>query len=99
MTAEFAIVLPAVIIVLGVCLAAIQLAGHQVRVVDAAAIAARSLGRGETTAVAAATVSRLIPGASLSRRSQGGLECATVSTTVPGGIALRATSCALGGGK
>lgn len=98
-TAEFAIVMPAIVFVLALCLSALGIAGHQVRVVDAAAMAARTLGRGETTAVASAVVARLVPGAVLARLRNGDLECATVSSTVPLGLVLTATSCALGGGR
>ena len=46
-TAEFAVVLPAVLLCLALCLGAVQAAAQQVRLVDTAASAARLLGRGD----------------------------------------------------
>lgn len=96
-TAEFAIALPALMLVLACCLAGLQVAVTQVRLQDAAAAAARSLARGESAAVAA----RLVPGATVSRNGEGDLVCATLSARAVGLIPLelRATSCALGGGR
>ena len=48
MTAEFAVALPAIALVLAACLASVQLVGQHVRLTDAAADAARALGRGES---------------------------------------------------
>jgi hypothetical protein len=96
-TAEFAIALPALMVVLACCLAGLQVAGTQLRLQDAAAAAARSLARGEPASIAA----RLMPGAAVSRHSEGDLVCATLSAQASGLIplALQATSCALGGGR
>lgn len=97
-TAEFAIALPTVMVVLVLCLGGIAVAGAQIRVQDAAAAAARAAGRGDSVAVAA----QVAPGASVSQWAQGDLVCVTVSATAdlgPGGIPLSASSCALGGGK
>lgn len=101
-TAELAIALPAVVLVLALCLSGFQLAGQQLRLQDAAALAARSLGRGDTPS---SIVDRLVPGASVSGSRSGDLVCATVSigsATALGdlaGIDLRASSCALAGGR
>lgn len=96
-TAEFAIALPAAMLVFACCLTGLQVAGIQLRVQDAAAAAARSLARGEPASVA----SRLVPGAAVSRHDDGDLVCATVTARASGLIPLelRATSCALGGGR
>jgi Flp pilus assembly protein TadG len=100
-TAEFAIALPSVVLVLAACLSGVQIAGQQLRLQDAAAAAARAVARGDGTEVA----SKLVPGAVASHSTRGDLECVTVSartTSVMGGIlglSLRATSCALGGGR
>ncbi|WP_244857731.1 TadE family type IV pilus minor pilin [Agromyces archimandritae] len=101
MTAEFAVALPAVALVLAACLAAVQLVTAQVRLTDAAADAARALGRGEAAASAAALVERMVGGAALAERREGEFVCATV--TAGGGglfaaVELRADSCALAGG-
>lgn len=58
-TAEFAVAVPAVLIVLAACLGGVRIGAEQLRVVDAASAAARIAARGdprETTGVAAGTV-------------------------------------------
>ncbi|MDJ0334270.1 TadE family type IV pilus minor pilin [Salinibacterium sp. G-O1] len=101
-TAEFAVTMPAVILLLACCLSGVQVAAQQLRLQDAAASAARSLARGDS---AAATVARLEPGASVTERSDGELDCVTLTTRstgvvgVIGGFTLAASSCALGGGR
>jgi len=103
-TAEFAAAVPAVILLLACSLVCVQLAGQQVLMQDAAADAARSLGRGDPTTAAAALVGRAVPGARLAAATAGDLVCATVTATPRGSIAallgatLRARSCALAGG-
>jgi hypothetical protein len=93
-------VLPAIILVLACCLSAVQLAGRQLRLQDAAAAAARSVARGEGVGVA----SRLVPGAAASLWEDGELECVRLTSTaallgalMP--VQLIATSCAPGGGR
>lgn len=94
--------MPAVILVLVCCLSGIQVAGQQIRLQDAAAAAARSLARDDS---AAATASRLMPGVSVSERSEGDLDCVTLRATpriAASALALftlTASSCALGGGR
>ena len=101
-TAEFAIALPAVVLVLACCLSGLQVVGEQLRLQDAAAAAARSIARGDS---GQAVAERLVPGATLQQSVDGDLVCATISTTsralvgAIAGIALSATSCALGGGR
>ena len=100
-TAEFAIALPAVVLVLACCLSGLQVAGQQLRLQDAAASAARAAARGGDPGAAA----RLAPGASVATWSDGDLVCArleTRSTALLGTLmapTLSATSCALGGGR
>lgn len=97
-TAEFAVALPAVMVVLALSLGGFSVAGAQLRVQDAAAAAARAAGRGDGVGIAA----QVAPGASVSQWSQGDLACVTVSATAalgPAAIPLSASSCALGGGK
>lgn len=104
MTAEFATVMPAVIMVLACCLAGGQLATGQLRLQDAASGAARSLARGEAPAVVQQRVVQLVPRASARQSTQGGMVCVTV--TQPGAlgfglasaITLEASGCALSGG-
>lgn len=99
-TAEFAVVLPAVVVVLVSALSAMQVAGEQVRLQAAAADAARMFARDDPSA--AARVATAVRGATVTRQVRGDLVCAEASA--PTGIAilasmrLEATSCALGEG-
>jgi hypothetical protein len=95
-TAEFAVVLPAVLVCLGLCVGAIQAAVLQVRLTDAAAVAARALGRGDD---AGGVVSR--SGAAIETERTGGLLCVrlTAASPVAGlgllGMSASARACAL----
>jgi hypothetical protein len=100
-TAELAVGLPVVVLVLGVCLGGLGIATAQLRAHDAAADAARLLGRGEPVARAEALVARTAPGARLSVARADALVCATVTVEqrlllVP--IAVAGSSCALDAG-
>lgn len=97
MTAEFATVIPAVVLVLACCLVGIQVASQQLRLQDSAAGSARALARGDDpTSIAG--------GARVVSATRDGLVCATLterSSGLPGTLfrmTLRATSCALAGG-
>ncbi|MEI5583413.1 MULTISPECIES: TadE family type IV pilus minor pilin [unclassified Agromyces] len=101
MTAEFAVALPAIALVLALSMAAVQVAAVQVALADAAADAARSLGRGEAAGDAAAIAARNAPGARLSASTDDRFVCATLTRGAGGLLAaveLRAVSCALRGG-
>ncbi|WP_349899574.1 TadE family type IV pilus minor pilin [Parafrigoribacterium soli] len=102
-TAEFATVIPAVLLVLACCLGAVQLAGTQLRLQDAAAAAARSIARGDSAAVAAARAAQLVAGATLTRIDRGGMTCVRLRSRGPAGpfaaIAVTASSCALAAGE
>lgn len=105
-TAEFALALPAVALVLVLMVGALQAGSLHIRVVDAASIAARSLGRGESSAEADARVTSLIGGDhALETSTEGDFICAMVSAPVVLGAApalgLRVTArtCALEGGR
>jgi Flp pilus assembly protein TadG len=101
-TAEFAVALPAIALVLAACLASVQLAAQQVRLTDAAADAARALGRGESVAEAAAIADRVAGGAVLQVSDEEPFVCATLSASGTGVLApvrLRAESCAVTGGR
>lgn len=100
-TAEFAVALPAIALVLAASLAAVHVAAVQVRLADAAADAARALGRGETASVAAAIAARNAAGARLSTSIDEPFVCATLTGRAGGVLAaleLRAESCAMRGG-
>ena len=104
-TAEFATVVPAVLLVLACCLGALQVVGQQVRLTDAAADAARSLSRGDTVDRAAGLVRQAVKGASMTPERRGEFVC--VNLRAPSsfgafaafGLTLQARSCALGGGR
>jgi hypothetical protein len=96
-TAEFAVALPAVVLVLACAIGAIGLGGEQLRLQGAAFDAARLLGRGDSGALD--RVRAVASGATLSSRRSGVSICADtrvrVSLGVLSGITLSATSCAL----
>jgi hypothetical protein len=100
-TAEFATVIPAVLLVLAVCLAGLQLSSKQVRLQQVAAMAARSVARGEPVSGAAG----LVPGTTLRVEHRGELACVTASAVgskaagLIGAIRVSASSCALDGGR
>ncbi|WP_368498825.1 TadE family type IV pilus minor pilin [Herbiconiux sp. A18JL235] len=99
MTAEFAVVLPAVVVVLALGMGALQLGALQVRVADAAADAARLLGRGEAEA-AAARVADVQVGAGAESWNTGHLVCVTVRARplialLDEHVELSASGCAL----
>lgn len=79
-TAEFAVALPAVVLVLATALGGIQLGIAQVQCVDAARAGARMLARGDDPAVTTAAVTTLAPSrAVIDQRFAGGTVTVTVS--------------------
>jgi len=97
-TAEFAVALPAVVLVIALAVAALSAAGQGVRLEQAAAQAARLAARGESDATVRRAVTGLVPGASVTIRGDGDFVCADASTVVRLPVpapALRASSCAL----
>jgi hypothetical protein len=99
-TAEFALAFPAVLGVVALLLGGVQVAGLQVRAQDAAADAARGLGRGDSAAVVAARLQHQVPGAALSTWAQGDLRCVRVEVAPAGPVAVLglragASACAL----
>lgn len=101
--AEFAIALPAVLLVFLVLMSGIQVGALAVRLSDAAADAARGLARGDSSAAVSERLAVQVPGASLQHRAEGELVCAELTLTPSGaggllGIRLAARSCAHAGG-
>lgn len=99
-TAEFAVVVPAVVLVMLLCAATLTGAARQVRLEQAVAQAARLAARGEDDARVWGAAAAL--GGTVSVRDDGDLVCATA--TAPPAVALplpplRASSCALSGGR
>ncbi len=91
MTAEFAVAVPAVVLVLAACLGGLRIGVEQLRVVDAAAQAARlaAVGGSPTSGSAAIEITRADDSV-----------CATATTDVPLlglPVRVRARSCALAG--
>ena len=100
-TAEFAVVLPAVVLVLALGAAVLGACGRQVRLQDATADAARLVARGEPEARARAMVAAGVAGAAASIDRNDDLVCveASASAGVPlVSISVHARSCALSGG-
>ena len=102
--AEFAIALPAVMLVLAMLLGGVQLGGAQLRAQDAAADAARSWGRGEGGGVVSARLARQVAGAEVTRSARGDLVCATVTIRSQGvfgrfGLAASGFACAMTSGR
>jgi hypothetical protein len=99
-TAEFALAFPAVLGVVALLLGGVQVAGLQIRAQDAAADAARGLGRGDSAAAVEGRLERQLPGATLSSWADGDLCCVRVETVASGPVAMlglraRAGACAL----
>lgn len=100
-TAEFAVVVPAALLVVLLCVATLLAAGTQIRLEHAAAQAARLSARGEDDGRARSAVASAVPGAVLELRHDGDLVCAVTSAAVDVPLPLpplRAESCSLAGG-
>lgn len=100
-TAEFAIVLPAVLVVLGLVIGGVLIAAHRATLVSLAAEAARLEARGDA-ALAAARLTAVDGEVEVRRESRGRLSCVTL-TSHPGGgllaaIGVEAEGCAVGDG-
>jgi Flp pilus assembly protein TadG len=96
--AEFAVALPAIVLVLVLGVGALAGAARQVRLQDAVADAARLSARGESDQRARDAVSAAVAGASVEIAPQGDLVCVSASASALFGFQIRATGCALGGG-
>lgn len=97
-TAEFATAIPAVIIVLALCLGAGQLVSRQLSLQDAATAAARSISRGESSSIVQQRIRQFVPQASVRRTDRAGVTCIRLSAPSPLALAsmeLSATGCAL----
>ena len=98
--AEFAVALPAVLLVLATVLGGVQLGTLQLRLQDAATDAARSIGRGDLGPGVASGIARQAPSAAWSVTRPAGLVCVhLVASAAPPagalGLSATATSCAL----
>jgi Flp pilus assembly protein TadG len=103
-TAEFAAVMPAILLVLAFCLGAVHVVAQQVRLTDAAADGARSLARGDSAALASARVSQSVGSVALAQSRNGDFVCVSLSAPAAFGpaaaigITVSARGCALMGG-
>lgn len=98
-TAEFAVALPAMIVVFVLFAGALTASSRQVRLEQGAAQGARLASRGEDDARVRDAVAGALAGAAATIGVDGDLIC--VTATAPSGLALplsplRATSCAVG---
>ncbi len=80
-TAELAVAIPAVVVVLAICLGGIALGIDQIRCVDAARLGARALARGDANPAVREVVTRAAPVAARISVNDGGSE-ARVTVTV-----------------
>ncbi len=100
-SAELVAAVPAVLVLLALCLGGLTAATAQARAHEAATVAARLLARGAPDADARHHVSRALAGAHLDVGRDGGLLCATVTHThrvVGVALPVSARSCALDAG-
>lgn len=100
-TAEFAALVPAVLLVLAFAMGAVEVVVQQARLTDAAADAARSLARGDSRELAAEHVAEAIGATALSVSHSGDYVCLTLAQSAAGpvavtGLTVRGHGCALG---
>lgn len=97
-TAEFVIVLPAVLIVMSLAVGAVMLATHRLTLTSAAAEIARLEARGET-ASAMSRLEALGDGVHISRSAEGSLSCVTLQSQPLGGalgvVSVASRACAV----
>ena len=97
--AEFAVALPALVLVIALGVGALSAGSRQVRLQDAVADAARLAAREEDPGRAAGAVTSAVPGASVEITARGDLVCVSAAVDAPPlPITLRAEGCALAGG-
>lgn len=94
-TAEFAIVLPAVLLVLGLVIGGLLLAAHRITLTSTAADLARLEARGDT-ALAAARLSELGHTVEVQRAGRGALHCVTLRAQPTRGLLSAVTVTASG---
>jgi len=102
-TAEFAVVLPGVLLVLALCLSAVNVIGQQIALGSLASSGARMLARGDDPGTVRARVASAAPGTSLAQSSDGAFVCIALERVARfgpvglGALVLSARACALGG--
>jgi Flp pilus assembly protein TadG len=96
--AEFAVALPALVIVIVLAAGVLGAGARGVRLQDAAADAARLAARGESEERVHAVVAQAAAGASARIEKRGDLVCVIASSPAGLPFTLTASSCALAGG-
>lgn len=88
-TAEFAVILPTIVLVLAMLINVIAVGIHQSKLHQAAGVAARQLARGETTSTITSSVTHMTTAATTTRTSVSD-QWATVelSSPIPGPLGL-----------
>ncbi len=100
--AEFAVAVPAVVLVLALAVGAVTVSGRQVRLEQAAVQASRLAARGESADRVGQAASRLLDGVRISIGPEGDIVCVTASVaarTVLPLPDLRTSACALAGAR
>ncbi|WP_460579149.1 TadE family type IV pilus minor pilin [Humibacter ginsengisoli] len=100
-TAEFAAIVPAVLLVLAFALGAIEVVVQQARLTDAAADGARSLARGDGEGLARSNISGAVGQSAVSVRTSGDFVCVSLAQKAAGpaaltGLMVHSQGCALG---
>ncbi|UOQ56528.1 pilus assembly protein [Leucobacter allii] len=102
MTAEFAVVMPAVLVVLGLAIGGVLLAAHRLVLVSLVGEVARLEARGDLD-LAAARLAETAAGAEVERERDGPLHCVSVSERPGDGllaaIGVSALACAAVSGE
>ncbi|MFC4243387.1 TadE family type IV pilus minor pilin [Gryllotalpicola reticulitermitis] len=102
MTAEFAVVLPAVVFVLALCVGAVNVVAQQVQLTSLASSAARMLARGDDSATMHARVVGAAAGTVVTDAPDGDFVCVSLARPARfgpvdlGTLVLNARACALG---
>lgn len=100
-TAEFAAIVPAVLLVLAFGLGAIEVVVQQARLTDAAADGARSLARGDGEGVARSNIAGAVGQSMVSVSRSGDFVCVSLTQKAAGpaaltGLTVQSRGCALG---
>lgn len=102
-TAEFVIVVPAVLVVLGLVIGGILLSAHRIALVSLAAQVARSEARGDGDLASSALAEWRGAPVEVDRSRRGGLHCVTLRSHPVGGllsgIGVESVSCAAASGE
>lgn len=96
--AEFAVALPAAVLVLLLGVGVLSAGARHARLQDAVADAARLASRGESDDRVREAVVGEVPGAASRIELRGDLVCVTASAPAIAGTVVEATACALAGG-